>query len=215
MYKDALAAAAIVLTVAMYVPYIRSIHAGRTRPQLLSWVTWTLSAFVVFFAQLAGDGGTGAWPTFVAGVVTAYIAVLAYRRRAVAIITKTDWGCFGVAVAALPCWLLASDPLLAVVLLTAVELVAFGPTFRFALVDPNRERIGFYLLGAARNALAIFALADCSLTTALFPAAKGAACVLLVATLAYRRTRLRYASAVRPAPPSRGKHPLPRHPESR
>jgi hypothetical protein len=89
MYKELLAAAAIFLTVAMYVPYVRSIRAGRTKPHVFSWITWTLGAFVVFVAQLAGHGGAGAWPIGVSGLVTAYIAVLAYRHRTDTSTTRT------------------------------------------------------------------------------------------------------------------------------
>ena len=190
MYKDFLAAAAIVLTFAMYVPYIRSIRAGRTKPHAFSWVVWTLVAVVVFLAQLAGRGGAGAWPIGASGLVTAYIAVWAYRNRTDVSITRTDWVFFAIAVAALPCWLLTSDPLLAVALLTAVELVGFGPTFRFAFGRPHDERIGFYFLGAVRNALAIAALEHYSLITVLFPAAKGIVCVMLVAVIGYRRAQI-------------------------
>jgi hypothetical protein len=191
MHKELLAAAAIVLTFAMFVPYIRSIYRGRTKPHAFSWIIWSLGTLVVFFAQLAGRGGFGAWPIGVSGIVTSYIAVLAYRTQSDRSITKTDWVFLGVALAALPAWLLTSDPLSAVVLLTTVDLAGFGPTVRSAYIHPHDERIGFYSLGAARNGLAIGALEHYSLTTVLFPAAVGMACVAFVAMVAYRRIRLR------------------------
>ncbi len=120
MYKELLAATAILLTFAMYVPYIRSIREGRTKPHMFSWITWALNAFVVFLAQLAAHGGSGAWPIGVSGLLTAYIAVLAYRNRTDTSITRTDWVFLAVAIAALLCWLLTSNPLLAVALLTGV-----------------------------------------------------------------------------------------------
>ena len=189
MYKDLLAAAAIVLTFVAFVPYVRSIHAGRTRPHAFSWIVWGLGTFVVFLAQIADGGGSGAWPTGVSGVITACIAVLAYRSRSDTSITKVDWIFLGVALAALPCWLATSNPLVAVVLLTGMDLAGFAPTFRFAFLNPHDEHIGFYSLGALRNAVAIAALQHYSLTTVLFPAAVGIACALFVAMVAYRRRR--------------------------
>jgi hypothetical protein len=191
MYKDLLAAAAIVLTFTAFVPYIRSISAGRTKPHAFSWIVWGLGTFVVFLAQLADRGGSGAWPTGVSGIVTAYIAVLAYRNRADTSITNVDWIFFGVAIAALPCWLWTSNPLTAVVLLTGMDLAGFVPTFRFAFLNPYEEHIGLYSFGALRNAVAIAALEHYSWTTVLFPAAVGIACALFVAMVAYRRTQLR------------------------
>jgi hypothetical protein len=195
MYKELLAAAAIVLTFVMFVPYIRSIRAGLTKPHAFSWIVWGLATFVVCLAQLADRGGSGAWPIGVSGVITGYIAVLAYRRRADTSITKVDWVFLAIALAALPCWFLTSNPLVAVVLLTGIDLAGFVPTFRVAFLRPHQEHVGFYSLGAVRNALAISALEHYSLTTVLFPAAIGTACVLFVAMVGYRRAQLRLRRA--------------------
>jgi hypothetical protein len=191
MYKEPLAAAAIVLTFVAFVPYIHSIRAGQTKPHAFSWIVWGLGTFVVFLAQLADRGGPGAWPTGVSGIITACIAVLAYRSRADTSITKVDWVFLAIALAALPCWLLTSNPLVAVVLLTGMDLAGFVPTFRIAFLNPHAEHVGFYSLGALRNVLAIAALEHYSVTTVLFPAAVGIACVLFVAMVAYRRSQLR------------------------
>ncbi len=110
MYKELLAAAAIVLTFVAFVPYVRSILAGQTKPHAFSWIVWGLGTFVVFLAQLADRGGLGAWPTGVSGIITACIAVLAYRGRSDTSITKVDWVFLVIALAALPCWLLTLQP---------------------------------------------------------------------------------------------------------
>jgi hypothetical protein len=190
MIKELLSAGAIVLTFIIFVPYIRSIRRGLTKPHVFSWVIWALGTFVVFLAQLAGAGGVGAWPIGVSGVITAYVAVLAYRSQCDTAITRADWVFLTAALAALPCWLLTSDPLWAVVILTGVDLAGFGPTFRSAYSRPDDERIGFYALAAVRNLLAVLALEHYSPTTVLFPAAVGVACVALVAMVAYRRRQL-------------------------
>jgi hypothetical protein len=188
--KQLLSAAAIALTFAIFVPYILSIRRGQTKPHVFSWVIWALGTFVVSLAQLAADGGVGAWPIGVSGLITAYIAVLAYSKQSDTAITRTDWAFFGVALAALPCWFLTSDPLSAVVILTGVDLAGFGPTFRSAYARPHDERMGFYALAALRNVLAVLALEHYSLTTVLFPAAVGVGCAALVAMVAYRRRQL-------------------------
>jgi hypothetical protein len=187
MHKELLAAAAILLTIAMYVPYIRSIRAGQTKPHAFSWIIWSLSSCVIFLAQLSDYGGAGAWPIGVSAIVTIYIAVLAYINRTDTAVTRTDWIFLAIAVAALPCWLLTSNPLFAVLLLTGVELVGFGPTFRVAFRRPYEEHVGFYLLGAIRSGLTVAALEHYSWTTALFPAAKGIVGVILVVLITYRR----------------------------
>ena len=190
MFKELLSAAAIALTFVIFFPYIRSIHRGKTKPHVFSWVVWGFGTFIVFLAQLAGHGGIGAWPIGVSGVITSYIALLAYLKRGDTIITRTDWAFFFAALSALPFWLFTSDPQWAVVALTVVDIIGFGPTVRRAYHHPYEESVSFFAMSTARNLLVIFALEYYSLTTVLFPATVGLACLLLVLLLAYRRYSL-------------------------
>jgi hypothetical protein len=190
MYKQLLSAIAIALTFIAFVPYIRSIKRGETNPHVFSWVIWGLTTFVVFLAQLAGHGGLGAWPIGVSGVITIYIALLAYMKRSDLHITKMDWLFFVGALSALPFWIFTSDPVWAVIILTAVDLAGFAPTLRRAYTHPHEEKMLFFAIFAIRNGLVILALQHYSLTTALFPAAVGIACLLLILLVTYRRHQL-------------------------
>jgi hypothetical protein len=187
MLKQLFSLTAIVLTFVAFLPYIRSIRRGATKPHVFSWVIWGVTTVIVFFAQLAGNAGIGAWPIGVSGLITTYIAWLAYRRRADTHITRTDWVFFLVALSALPFWSFTADPVWAVIILTAVDVAGFGPTIRRAYIRPQEERLTFFALFAARNLLVLLALEHYSLTTVLFPAAVGLACLMLIAVLAYRR----------------------------
>lgn len=186
-YKEILSAAAIVLTFAAFIPYIRAIISGTTRPHVFSWIIWGTTTLVVFLAQLEGKGGVGAWPIGVSGGVTIFIAFLAYVKRADITITKTDWLFFICAMSSLPVWYFLSDPLWAVVILTVVDVLGFGPTVRKAYSFPHSESLLFFALFAVRNLLVIMALEFYSATTVLFPAVIAVACMLLIVMLTYRR----------------------------
>lgn len=188
MYKEVLSATAIVLTFVLFFPYIRSIQRGETKPHVFSWVIWGLGTLIVFFAQRAGEGGVGAWVIGISGLISSYIALLAYLKRGDTAITKTDWVFFFVALSTLPLWFFTSDPLWAVVTLTLADVIGFGPTIRKAYTAPHDENAGFFALAALRNVLVVGALEQYSLTTVLFPAAVGAACLLLAALLVFWRS---------------------------
>ncbi len=190
MSRELLSAAATVLTFVIFLPYIRSIRSGRTKPHVFSWVIWGLGTVIVCFAQLAGGAGIGAWPIGLSGVITVYVAVLAYQHRGDRSITRMDRVFLVTALAALPCWFFTANPLWAVVLLTIMDLLGFGPTFRAAWHRPHEERMGFYAWAALRNLLVILALEKLSLTTALFPAVVGVGCLALVALIFGRRQQL-------------------------
>jgi hypothetical protein len=190
MFKEFLSAVAIALTVIAFLPYVRSIITGAIKPHVFSWVIWGTTTFVVFLAQLEDNGGVGAWPIGVSGSITILIALLAYLKRADITITKTDWLFFISAMSSLPCWYFTSDPLWAVVILTTVDVLGFGPTVRKAYIFPHSESLLFFALFTARNLIVIMALENYSVTTVLFPAVIAAACALLMAMVAYRRHAL-------------------------
>ena len=199
MLKNLSSAAAVVLTFAFFFPYIRSIIRGRTRPHVFSWIIWGIGTLTVFFAQLAGGGGIGAWPIGLSGVMTMYVAFLAWAKRTDLGITALDWTCLIAALLALPVWLLTSNPLWAVLILTTIDLLGFGPTIRKSYYKPHEERIWLFSLGALRNAFVIAALEHYSATTVVFPAAVGVACLMLVPFIALRRQAHSSAHARRTA----------------
>lgn len=179
---------ATMLTVLAFLPYIRSIFAGKTRPHVFSWVIWGLNTSVAFFATLlAGGGLLGAGVIGFSAVVTLFIAVLAYIKRADVSITLTDKLFFGMALAAMPLWYWASDPLWAIGLITLIELLGFGPTFRKTWVQPFSESMAFLGLLVLRNTLVIAALERYTTTTVLFPAVMAAACLVLIVIMVWRR----------------------------
>jgi len=187
MHKEALSALAIALAFIAFIPYIRSIRREQTRPHVFSWVVWGTTTLIVFMAQLAAGGGAGSWPTGVNGAVTMYIAFLAYRKKSDISITRADRLMFLAAMGCLPLWYLTSDPLWAVVVLTAVDTLGFGPTVRKAYSQPFEENLTFFSIFVATNLLIIAALERYSLTTVLFPATISATTLALVIMAFFRR----------------------------
>jgi len=187
MYKELFSAIAIALTIIAFFPYIRSILKEETKPHVFSWVIWGSTTFIVFLAQLKDGGGVGAWPIGVSGLITIYVAFLAYLKKSDKTITLIDWCFFLSAMASLPTWYFTSDPLWAVVILTAVDLLGFGPTLRKAYFHPYEENLTFFSIFMARNLIVIMALEYYSLTTVLFPAVIAGACFALIVIVMFRR----------------------------
>ena len=187
IYKQLLGAIAIGLTIIAYYPYIRSIIQGKTKPHVFSWVIWGTSTCIVFLAQLADEGGAGAWVIGFSGIISIYVAYLAYIKKSDSSITRIDWIFFIVAMTSLPLWYLTSDPLWAVVILTTVDVLGFVPTFRRSYLNPFEDQLKFYVVMAVRNIVVVFALQNYSLTTVLFPATIAVMCLMFSLMVVYRR----------------------------
>lgn len=188
--KPWFSSAAIILTFVAFVPYIVSIVRGQTKPHVFSWVIWGLTTAVVFFAQLQGGAGVGAWPVGVSGAITLGIATLAYRQRADVSVNRLDWFFLLTALTALPLWYVTSDPLWAVVILTFVDTMGFGPTLRKVYQAPDSEPWLFLVIYVVRCVLVLLALEHYSVTTALFPATVGMGCIVMLTVMFVRHWQL-------------------------
>ncbi len=186
-YKEILGVLAITFSIIAFYPYIRSIFKGETKPHVFSWVIWGFTTFIVFLAQLSDAGGAGAWPTGVSGIITMYVAYLAFRRHSDITITLADKVFFVSALLAIPFWYFTSDPFWAVVILTTVDFLGFGPTVRKAYYHPYDELLKFYAIIVLRDLFAIMALENYSPTTLMFPLMTGSTCILFILMIAIRR----------------------------
>ena len=190
MFKELLSALAIAITFIAFIPYIRSIHQGITKPHAFSWIIWASVTFIVFLATLSDKGGAGAWPIGISGLITLYVAFLAYSKKSDLMISNIDWFFFIIAMTSIPLWYFTSNPLWSVIILTTIDLLGFVPTFRKSYNQPYQEQLTFFNLMASRNIITMIALENYSLTTILFPAATAIACILFVFMVLIRRTKI-------------------------
>ncbi len=151
---------------------------------------WGLTTFVVFLGQMADGGGAGAWAIGVSGIITMYVAWLAYTKKADIQITQVDWTFFIFALCALPLWYINDDPLWTVVILTSIDVLGFGSTFRKSYHKPFDEQLGFYVWMTSRNVVSIAALMHYSVTTVIFPALTGFLALFFILMLLVRRKQL-------------------------
>ena len=191
MLKLLFATVAFILTFVAFYPYYRAIGAQQIRPHVFTWFIWGAGTLIVFFAQLSDGAGLGAWPVGISAFLTAGVAVWALANSADASIVRSDWVFFGLALSALPLWFFTSTALSAVVILTLVDMLGFGPTVRKAYFAPHQESAQFFAISFVRNILIILALENLSWTTALFPAAVGLASGLFLILIMMRRQTLK------------------------
>ncbi|MEW8537145.1 MAG: hypothetical protein AB2565_14090 [Candidatus Thiodiazotropha endolucinida] len=191
MVKELISGLAVAVTFIAFFPYIHSILTGRTKPHVFSWVIWGSTTFIVFLAQLEDGGGAGAWPIGISGLITLYIALLAYRKKAGITITNLDWAFFTAAMASIPIWYFTSDPTWAVILLTTIDVIGFGPTIRKAFAHPYDEDLKFFALFALRNLLVVMALERYTIATMLFPAVIATVCLFFIVLIVYKRRTIR------------------------
>lgn len=181
--KEIIGIIAVVLTFVGYIPYFIDIHNGKTKPHMFSWLVWSVTTGVVIALQISAGAGPSVWVTCSVWLMLVTVFCLSFRyghkdRRAIDIIFLIT------ALAAIPLWLFAKQPILAIALLCTIEMLGFAPTIRKAWVDPYSETLAMYAVTSFRHILALLALANWNIVSYLFPLtwviANGGFAILLV-----------------------------------
>ena len=160
---------AIFFTFVGYIPYIKDILNGKTKPHVYSWFLWTIVSLIAFALQLSDGAGIGAYVTLAAVIVSTVIFLLSFRNGK-KYITKFDTIFLILTLFSLATWLLAKQPVLSIILLSVTEALAFIPTVRKSWHSPHTETLSSYVTNTIRFAMAIFALQHYSIITTLYPA---------------------------------------------
>lgn len=185
-FHDSIGFLAAGLAVYAYVPYFIGIAKGKTRPHVFTWLLWSMLTGIGGAAQVAAGGGAGTWVILTSSVMCFFVFLFALKRGE-RNITRSDWASFIAALMALPLWYFTKDPLWSVLLVIAIDAMAFYPTFRKSWNKPHEEVVQSYLLSGIKFALGVIALEQLSLTTALYPAYLTGINFFFVAVLMWRR----------------------------
>ncbi len=188
-YHVVLGGAAVVFGIAGQALYLKDILQDSIKPHPFSWLGWALLDVVIFSAQITSGGGPGSWVTGVSALVNTIIALLSLKRGEKRI-TWSDWTCFIGAILGIVLWKLTADPIGAVIVVSAVNFVAFIPTFRKAYLRPNEESLNIFSFDIVKFILGIAALGVLSPTTALFPATAMVSNVMFISMVILRRRKL-------------------------
>ena len=157
----------IILQFIAYAPYIRQTWSGKIKPHPFSWIIWTASCVIVGVIMLTNGGGWATWSHFTVGALCLLVAILAFKRKShfVAKISRSDWICLILAVAALILFVFAKDPLMATALLILADVLASIPTLAKVRLMPFSETQFMWWLDAFAAVFAIIAIADYNAVT--------------------------------------------------
>lgn len=189
-YRDYLGVLAIIIGFIGYVPYFRNIISKKTKPHAFSWLVWGVLTGIAFFGQLADRGGAGAWVTGFTALVCFTFFILALQRGHKDF-PLFDWFCLAGAGLGLLLWFLTNNPLLAIVLITVIDMLGFIPTFRKSISKPYEETAFTYTMSGLKFVVAIIALQHYSWVTVLYPASLVLTNGAFVPLLLVRRAQLK------------------------
>ncbi len=166
--KEILGLIAVILAILAFIPYTISIFKRQTTPHIFSYIIWGVTMSIAFVAQIINDGGAGSWTIGVGAIYCSAIAILAIKYGEKNI-TKKDWLFLFMALLIIPIWITTENDLLAIILASLLDVIGFLPTFRKTYIKPYSENLTAYILAGTSYFISLFALAEFSYTTSIYP----------------------------------------------
>jgi hypothetical protein len=188
-FKTLISTLAVILSLAAYIPYLKDIFKGKTKPHIYSWFIWGIVTAVAYGLQISAGAGVGSWVTLTVAIV-AFIIFFLGMRSGIKDITFFDTIFFILALVAIYLWLVVKQPVESVILVSSIDMLGFIPTVRKSWNKPHSETLFTYKLSTFRHGLSILALQKYSIVTWLYPLTWAIANGLFSIMLIYRRRKL-------------------------
>lgn len=187
-YKAWLGAFATFLTIYAYIPYLRGIFSGKTKPHLFTWLVWAIVTSIAAIIQIIEGGKAGSWSTALAALLCWLISYLAIKRGTKDV-QKIDWVFLVTSLASVPLWIATKDPTFSALLITAIEIAAAFPTMRKSWTAPEQEVLSTYVINGIRFLLSIIALSSFTISTVAYPVGMILMSVMIATVLILRRSK--------------------------
>ena len=141
------------------VVYIKSILAGRVKPNVVTWLLWATAPMLAFAAQVSEGAGLRAVHTFSTAFGPLIIVIAALiKRNAFAKIKKSDYVFGVISIVGLILWYITGEGVLAIVFAILADGFAALPTIRKLYREPETENgaiFGFGIVAALITLLTI------------------------------------------------------------
>ncbi|MCK5332439.1 hypothetical protein KAJ41_01080 [Candidatus Parcubacteria bacterium] len=166
-YKLIIAIVAASLTIIGFIPYFRDIFAKKTKPHLYTWLIWVITQGTATVALLYGGGKFGSI-SLIIGTILVFVIFLLSFKYGTRDITITDKIVLALALLAIVIWWQLENPLLALLMVSAIDGAGYIPTIRKSLKNPWSETLSFWIIMAIVDCLAIISNAEYNLLTVTY-----------------------------------------------
>jgi uncharacterized membrane protein YsdA (DUF1294 family) len=162
-----IAISSILATIAI-LPYVRDVCRKKTKPRIVSWVTWSLLFAIASAASFSDRQYASAILTLLDSIGTMTIVILGWRFGD----KKTepfDIGCQIAAMVGLILWLIFNSPAIAIIATISIDFIASLPTLKHSWKKPYEETAITFLLGGIAGVFTLMAVNNHKITAVAFP----------------------------------------------
>jgi len=166
--RESLAIIGALIAVFSTVPYLIDIVKGKTKPNIVSWFTWTLLTGISGSAALvAGEVKTAM--LLYAGAIATGLVVLFGLKYGIAKFSRFDIFCQVGAIIGLVLWLAFDSPVFGIVVPLGIDILGMLPTLRHSWLKPYEETWQTFLIGTMAPLFTIVSLTAYNIESLAFP----------------------------------------------
>ncbi len=149
-----------------FVPYIRAIIKGETKPSKMSWLIWGCLDVITLLAMYAQHSVNGQIIGAVCGAFVVFILAMKYGKSGW---TKLDMFCLSGAIIGIVLWQTMSNPNLGILASAVTAIIGSIPTFVNAWKNPEQENFTAWTIFWISCVLAMFAIPQWTIADATQP----------------------------------------------
>ena len=154
---SALVTIGALISAAGSIPYILAVIRGTVRPRLVSWGVWAVLAGVMTVSAYLEGAMASAVMTAITFIACATVTILGWQRRTGGV-SRLDMVCLAGAALGIASLAVFKNPLVALSVAVAVDIIAFIPTLVHAWTSPYEESLTCFALSALGGTLAVMAV---------------------------------------------------------
>ncbi len=157
-----------VLSIVSIAPYVRDTVQRKTKPRIVSWLTWSLLTGIAAAATLSAHAYPAAILLIVETLACLSIVVLGWRygERDIA---RFDIVCQLAAVVGLVLWLIFNSPTIAIAAGIGIDFIGGLPTLKHTWEKPYEETWMTYFVSAVGCLFTIFAITELRFDALAYP----------------------------------------------
>jgi hypothetical protein len=161
--------------------YARDTILGKTRPNRISWLMWSLAPLIAFAAEISKGVGLVALTTFMAGFCPLIILVASFvNRKSVWKLSTFDFVCGFLSLLGLSLWLITRDGNIAIIFAVLADAFAALPTISKSYSEPGSESWFAFFAAAISAGIALLTIKVWTFANYAFPLYLFLICILLV-----------------------------------
>jgi len=157
-----------IITFLAYIPYIHGMLNKKTRPDRATWWIWAILGIVIAASYRSSGGIDSSWSPIGNSVGIVAIALLSLKYGEGGY-TKLDIGCLIGAAVGIVAWFLTNQPVVALIIATAVDMVGAIPTITKTYYRPEGENMTAWSMFLIGNSINLFAISVWSFAIAFYP----------------------------------------------